>query len=117
MLLLTLTRQTSQMQCELLREYCTASRAIHWKAAHSILEYINGTGEFGITFQRETLVWFFLEVFADADYASKATDRQSVSRGTIICGGSCVCWFSTTQKCVTFSTSKAEYVALKDAGK
>ena len=30
--------------------YCTAPRAIHWKAALSILEYINGTSEYGITF-------------------------------------------------------------------
>ena len=31
--------------------YCTAPRAIHWKAALGILEYINGTREYGITFQ------------------------------------------------------------------
>ena len=34
-----------------------------------------------------------------------------------MCGGSCVCWFSRTQKCVTLSTSEAEYVALGDAVK
>ena len=32
-----------------------------------------------------------LEVFADADYASKATDRRSVSGGAIMCGCACVC--------------------------
>ena len=32
-----------------------------------------------------------------------------------MCGGACVCWFSRTQKCVTISTSEAEYVALIDA--
>ena len=58
--------------------YCTAPRAIHWKAALGILEYINGTSEYGITFQRGTLSGISLEVFADADYASKATDRRSV---------------------------------------
>ena len=31
--------------------YCTAPRAIHWKAALGILEYINGTSEYGTTFQ------------------------------------------------------------------
>ena len=30
--------------------YCTAPRAIHWKAAIGISEYINGTSEYGITF-------------------------------------------------------------------
>ena len=92
--------------------YCTAPRAIHWKAALRIFEYINGTSEYGITFQRGTLSGISLKVFADADYASKATDRRSVSGGLIMCGGANVCWFTRTQKCVTLSTSEAEYVAL-----
>ena len=29
-----------------------------------------------------------------------------------MCAGACVCWFSRTQKCVTLSTSEADYVAL-----
>ena len=58
-----------------------------------------------------------LEMFADADYVSKATDRRSVSGGVIMCGGASVPWFSKTQKCVTLSTSEAEYVALGDAVK
>ena len=56
-------------------------------------------------------------MFADADYASKATDRLSVSGGLIMCGGFSVCWFSRSIKCVTLSTSEAEYVALGDAVK
>ena len=34
-----------------------------------------------------------------------------------MCAGACVCWFCRTQKCVTLSTSEAEYVALGDAVK
>ena len=69
--------------------YCTAPRAFHWKAALGILEHINGTSEDGITFQRASSI--SLEVFADADYASKATDRRSVSGGVIMYGGASVC--------------------------
>ena len=58
-----------------------------------------------------------MEVFADADYASRATDRRSVSGGAIMCAGACVCWFSRTQKCVTLFTSEAEYVALGEVVK
>ena len=72
---------------------------------------------FGITYQRGILASISLEIFADADCASKATDRRSVSGGTIMCGGACVCWFSRTEKCVTLSTSEAEYIALGDAVK
>ena len=58
-----------------------------------------------------------LEVFVDADYASTATNRRSVSGGATMCGGACVCWFSRTQKCVILSTSEAEYVAPGDVVK
>ncbi|CAM9606791.1 unnamed protein product [Pylaiella littoralis] len=56
-------------------------------------------------------------MFADADYASKATDRRSVSGGLVMCGGGCVSWFSRTQKCVTLSTTEVEYVALAEVTK
>ena len=94
--------------------YCSAPKAIHWKAPLDILAYIHGTCAFGIIrYQRGTSAGISLEVFADADYASKATDRRSVSGGAIVmCGGACVCWFSRTHKCVTLFTSEAEYVAL-----
>ena len=56
-----------------------------------------------------------MQVFADEDYASKAADRRSVSGGLVMCGGACVSWFSRTQKCVTRTTTEAEYVGLADA--
>ena len=70
--------------------YCSASKAVHWKSAVGILAYVNGTSGFGITYQRGTTVGTSLEVFADADYASRATDRRSVSGGAIMCAGGCV---------------------------
>ena len=97
--------------------YCSAPKAVHWNSALGILAYINGTCGFGITYQRETTVGISLEVFADVDYGSRATDRRSVSGGAIMCAGGCVCWFSRTRKCVALSTSEAEYVALGDAVK
>ena len=99
------TRPDISNAAQAIARYCTAPRTMHWKAALGILEYINGTSEYGITFQRGTLSSISLEVFADADCASKATDRRSVSGGAIMCGGASVYWFSRTQKCVTVSTS------------
>ena len=89
--------------------YWSTPKAIHLKAGLGILAYINGTSGFGITFQRETSAGVSLEVFADADYAYKATDRGSVSGGAITCGSSCVCWFSRTQKCHTFDVWSREH--------
>ncbi|CAB1106667.1 unnamed protein product [Ectocarpus sp. CCAP 1310/34] len=58
-----------------------------------------------------------MEVFADADYARKAADRRSVSEGLVMWGGGCISWLSRTQKCVTLSTTEAEYVSLADVMK
>ena len=66
--------------------YCSTPKDIHWKSALGILAYINGTSGFGITYQKGTSVGISLEVFADADYGSKTTDRRSVSGGVIMCG-------------------------------
>ena len=60
--------------------------------------------------------WTFeLVVYADADYASKATDRTSVYGGAVMYAGACVCWCSRSRKCVTLSTTKAECLALADS--
>ena len=115
--LATSTRPDISNAVRSLARYCSAPKAIHWKSALSILAYINGTCGFGITYQRGTTAGISLEVFADADYASKATDRRSVSGAAIMCADVCVCWYSGTQKCVTLSTFEAEYVALGDAVK
>ena len=50
----------------------------------------------------------------DAEYANKADDRRSVSGVAVCRGGRLVSWFSRTQKCVTLSTTEAEYVAMAD---
>ena len=44
--------QRSSICCEV---YCSTPKVIHWKAALGILVYINGTSDFGITYQRGTL--------------------------------------------------------------
>ena len=51
---------------------------------------------------------FHMVSFADADYASKASDRTSVSGGVVMCAGGGVSKYSKTKKCVTLSTMQAE---------
>ena len=103
------------MQCELLRHI--VARQNLWKTALGILAYIKGTSGYGITCPRGSLARVSLKVLAHADYATETTDRRSVSGGVIMSGGVCVCWFSRTQKCVTLSTTEAEYANLGDAEK
>ena len=94
--------------------YCSAPKMVHWKAAFGILGYAVRTSSFGITFKRGPVEGFHLISFADADYASRSTDRRSV---VVMCAGGAVSWHSKTQKCVTLSTTQAEYEVMSDMGK
>ena len=55
-----------------------------------------------------------LETYVDADYVHKADDRFAVSGVAVCCRGTLVSWFSRTYKCVTLSTTEAEYVPMVD---
>ena len=61
---------------------------VHGSAAIGILEYGLGTSELGDTFQRDR--GLELVAFADADYASMATDKRSDSGGLVMCAGACL---------------------------
>ena len=76
-----------------------APKLVHWQAALHVLMYVRLTGGYGITFQRGTARDLGFEVYVDSDYASRATDRKSVSGGVVMCAGGCVSFFSRTQKC------------------
>lgn len=51
-----------------------------------------------------------MQVFDNADFASKATDRRSTSGWEVMCGGARVSRFSGTQKSVTLSPTEEEHV-------
>ena len=112
MWLLNQTRPDVANAVRAVARYSISPKEIHWKAAMGILEYVFCTSDFGITFERGG--GLKLVPFADANYASKATDRRPVSGGAVMCTGASVCLFSKTQKYVTISTTEAEYVALAD---
>lgn len=112
-----LTRPDLTNAVRAVARYCSAPKLIHWKAALSILGYAFRTSSLGISFQNGTVAGINMLVWADADYASRATDRRSVSGGVVMCAGGPILWHSRTQKCVTLSTTQAEYVAMSDVGK
>ncbi|CAN0489253.1 unnamed protein product, partial [Laminaria digitata] len=91
------------------------STARHRKAVIMIIEYLLGTKNVGLTFERGS--GLNLSVFTDANYAEKADDRRSVTGVAVSLGNSVVSWGSSTQNIVTLSTTKAEYVALGDGVK
>ena len=92
--------------------YSHSPKLVLWKAALHMLQYIRLTSGHGITFQRGMGSGTDLELYVDSDFASRDTNRRSVSGGVVVCAGACVSFFSRTQKSVTFSYIEAEYVAL-----
>ena len=92
--------------------YSHSPKLVHWKAALHILQYIRLTSGHGITFQRVMGSGVDLELYVDSDFASRDTNRRSVSGGVVMCAGACVSFCSRTQKSVTLSSTEAEYVAL-----
>ena len=103
--------------------FCHDPKPIHHKATQTILEYLNSTPDLGPKPIRRdndlasVQLDFDLETYVDVDYGHKAEDRRSVSGVAVCCGGALVSWFSRTQKCVTLSTTEAEYIAIADGAK
>ena len=97
--------------------YSHAPKRLHWQAAMHVLMYVRFTSSFGITFQRGMVGGDRMELFVDSDFASKATDRRSVSGAVVMFAGACVLYLCRTQKSVALSSMEAEYVAMADGMK
>ena len=80
----------------------------HRKAVMKITVYLDGTRDFGMTFVRSS--GLELTAYSDADHADESNDMRSISGPVVTLGGAAVSGASTTQRCVTLSTTEAEYV-------
>ena len=97
--------------------YSHSPKRLHWQAAMHVLMYVRFTSSLGITFQRGMVGGDRMELFVDSDFASKATDRRSVSGAVVMFAGACVMYLCRTQKSVALSSMEAEYVAMADGMK
>ena len=85
--------------------------------SEDILNYLLETADLSLKFSKDAAVDVGTLVYVDADFASRATDRRSVSGALVLVAGCIVAWISRTQKCVTLSTTEAEYVSMGDGVK
>ena len=97
--------------------YSHTPKRLHWQAAMHVLMYVRFTSSFGITFLRGMVGGDRMELFVDSDFASKATDRRSVSGAVVMFAGACVMYLRRTKKSVALSSMEAEYVAMADGMK
>ena len=95
--------------------YAQSPAARHWKAVRRIIVYLKATKDLGVVFRRGGDLK--LSLFADADYADRCNDRRWVSGAAFMLENTAVNASSTTQHCVTLSTSEAEYVAMAHGSK
>ena len=102
------------MLCGLWRSTSHEPRRSHWKAAQKILNYLLETAHLTLKFKQDDSVDVGTLVYVDADFASKATDRGSVSGAMVFVAAMLVLLISRTQKCVSQSTPEAEYLAMGD---
>ncbi|CAM9159220.1 unnamed protein product, partial [Sphacelaria rigidula] len=93
-----------------LARQCYDSCKRHWQGVLKVLAYLNRTRNYALTFTSG-------EMYCDADYAKKETDRRSVSGIAVMYGGVAVSSTSRTQHCVTLSTIEAESVAMAEGAK
>ena len=84
----------------------------HWTAAKTVLRYLAGTADFGITFSSGTPG---LDVYCDADYAGDIDTRRSTTGYVFILNGGAISWSSRLQQTVAASTTDAEYMAAASA--
>ncbi|XP_032798447.1 secreted RxLR effector protein 161-like [Daphnia magna] len=96
-------------------KFCQNPGRPHWNAVKRILSYLAGTPNLGILFcvnSKQPLVGY-----TDADYGGDIDSRCSTSGFAFFVYGSLTSWSSRRQKCVSQSTTEAEYVAASETSK
>lgn len=97
-----------------------------WKAGLRVLQYLKGTIEFGITYQKNSATSITPYVdngkaertssgvvpLCDADLAGDLDTRRSTTGFVILLSGGAISWGSKLQSVVSHSTTEAEYLAV-----
>ena len=86
----------------------------HWEAVKWLLRYLRGTSSTSLCFGKGKVT---LQGFVDADLGGDVDSSKSTSGYIYTIGGTTVSWMSRLQKCVSLSSTEAEYVAIAEAGK
>ena len=82
----------------------------HLNVVKRIIKYVSGTYNYGLFYSKESNL--SLAGFSNLDWASNADDRKSTIGGCFYVGVNLVAWMSKKQNSVSFSTAKAEYIAI-----
>lgn len=95
-----------------LARYMSCPTIAHWTAAKTVVRYLAGTPNLGITFGPDNPG---LQAFCDADFAGDIDSRRSTSAYVFILNGGAISWSAKLQPTVAASTTEAEYIASASA--
>lgn len=87
----------------------------HVNAVKRIFKYIKGTINYGILYDGKFGINF--HGYSDADHGGDIETRRSTTGYAFVLGSGIISWCSERQKCVSISTTEAEYVAASQAVK
>ncbi len=84
-----------------------------WINLIKILEYIKGTINYGLMFNKNS----YINAYSDADYGGDKKTRRSTTGFLISIGNTPICWCSKLQHCVATSTCEAEIYSISECAK
>jgi hypothetical protein len=106
----TITRPDISFVVNYVSQFMHTPNMSHWSAMKSILRYLKGTLEYGLTIQPSNKI--NIHVFADSDWAGCPYDRRSTSGYLVFLGNNLISCSSKKQSTVTRSSIEAEYRGL-----
>ena len=86
----------------------------HWEAVKWLLRYLRGTSSTSLCFGKGNVT---LQGFVDDDFGGYVDSSKSTSGYIYTIGGTTVSWMFKLQKCVSLSSTEAEYVVIGEVGK
>jgi hypothetical protein len=107
--LATCTRPDIQLAVSLVSRTMKEPTEKNWIAVKRIFRYLNGTRNYGITYNGSDKVQVI--GYADADWAGDHKDRKSTSGYVFTIANGAVSWASKKQNTVALSTVEAEYIS------
>ena len=87
----------------------------HWEAVKQVLQYIKGTTDVGLVFEKDYRVSRSECVgYIDSDYVGDLDKRQSITRYVFTLSQAPVSWHSILQSTIILSTIEAEYMTMME---
>ena len=93
-----------------LSQFMSQPRQIHWIATKHVLIYLRSIVGYGLRYASS--VDMRLQGYVDVDWAGSAVDRKSTYGFCFTLGSAMVSWCSKKQTFVALSTTEAEYIAV-----